>query len=74
MLIYKNRTARHKENIKAYIFGIGLLLMLGFSILTGVSSAGPIVLGSEINGNGMMEYMCLGNGCDQFNDFKWSDK
>jgi hypothetical protein len=29
-------------------------------------SAGPIVLGSEMNANGTVEYLCLGRTCEEY--------
>lgn len=59
---------RHREMIYATGFAIFLLVftvgLLGFSLLT----AGPLVLGTELNTNGMVEYLCLGRGCDHLQD------
>jgi hypothetical protein len=45
-------------------FGLFLALSVtGFAALTYMGS-GPLVLGSELNTNGKVEYLCLGSACD----------
>ncbi|MAQ71801.1 MAG: hypothetical protein CL565_06370 [Alphaproteobacteria bacterium] len=54
---------RGSEIKKATFFFMFLVFALAFTIVTAVASSGPLVLGSELNTNGMVEYLCLGNGC-----------
>tara|TARA_B100001778_G_scaffold329540_1_gene330694 strand:+ start:4467 stop:4637 length:171 start_codon:yes stop_codon:yes gene_type:complete len=45
-------------------FGLFLALSVaGFAALTYMGS-GPVILGSELNTNGKVEYLCLGSSCD----------
>lgn len=55
----------------AFFFGL-VALLAGSLIMAGLHS-GPVILGSEMNDNGMVEYLCLGNGCDTLTDMRWSD-
>lgn len=43
-------------------------LLLGFLTCLAVAwmSAGPVVLGTEMNANGSVEYLCLGTACEDF--------
>lgn len=50
-----------------------LIAIILLCILTAAGQSGPIILGSELNTNGQVEYMCLGNGCDNYRDFHWVD-
>jgi hypothetical protein len=74
ILMYEHAKAKRTEMIKAYIFGFSLLAALCAFVISGITSSGPIILGSEMNANGTTEYMCLGNGCDTYTAFQWSDK
>lgn len=49
---------------KAAIFALFLLTVLFVSVITAFSSAPTIVLGTERNTNGFVEYLCLGRGCE----------
>lgn len=51
------------ERRKAACFGVTLVLIMMVSVVTIFMSSGPIVLGSEMNTNGMVEYLCLGTSC-----------
>lgn len=48
-----------------FMFCFGLLCMFTFFVVTAFASAGPLVLGSELNTNGLVEYLCLGTDCDR---------
>lgn len=52
------------EEIKASIFGVFLCCGMVFALLAPLYVAGPIVLGTERNTNGLVEYLCLGAGCE----------
>ena len=49
---------------KATIFGACMITMVCFSLFMAVLNSNPIVLGTEINTNGQMEYLCLGRTCE----------
>lgn len=70
---YKNR-AHTRIEVQAAIFSFFIMAFLCVTIVTAFASAGPIVLGTEMNTNGMVEYMCLGNGCEGMTEFTWNDK
>ena len=55
----------------AYMFGAALMAFLFLTIFMSVASSGPLVLGRELNTNGMVEYLCLGNGCENLNALDW---
>ncbi len=46
--------------------GLFLFIVLLISIITCVllSIREPIVIGTELNGDGSVEYLCLGTGCE----------
>jgi len=72
--MYKYKTKnRAKEEVCAVLFSSFLFMFLGFAVLLAFQSSGPIVLGTELNTNGAVEYMCLGNGCENLRDFRWVD-
>lgn len=52
------------ELLKAIGFGIVLLVFFGCAVLGAFWYSGPLVLGTEINTNGLVEYLCLGRGCE----------
>jgi len=62
---------RRKELICAGVFASVLVLVLIVAISVAIVSTGPIVLGSEMNTNGMVEYLCLGRGCDAYTSMDW---
>lgn len=59
---------RHREMVYATSFailmGVFVVGLLGLSL----AAAGPVVLGTELNTNGLVEYLCLGRGCDSLQD------
>lgn len=59
---------------RVLLFAAFLILLLLSAIVLAFTSAGPIILGTELNGNGSVEYLCLGTGCESMTDFRWSDK
>ncbi|NCC22312.1 MAG: hypothetical protein EOM26_07600 [Alphaproteobacteria bacterium] len=57
------RSRRNRE----VIGGCSLLALFVVSgVLAGIAafSSGPIILGTELNTNGLVEYLCLGVGCE----------
>ncbi|MDB2683130.1 hypothetical protein N9Z27_02640 [Alphaproteobacteria bacterium] len=71
---YKHAPNRAREEVKAILFCGFLVLAVSVFLTTAFISSGPIVLGTEMNTNGKVEYMCLGTGCENLADFSWSDK
>ena len=63
MYSYHAYTAR-TEDIKIYLFGAFLMALFIGGLAVALLSSGPIVLGSEMNTNGKVEYLCLGTGCE----------
>lgn len=59
-MYYDNR----KDVRNAVLFFIALVAMFLGSLYTAAASSGPIVLGTEMNTNGLVEYLCLGSGCE----------
>lgn len=64
---------RRATELKAAVFGCFLLCLMTGLIAVSLSANGPIILGTELNTDGMVEYMCLGNGCETLRDFHWKD-
>lgn len=68
---YKGRADR----IKATIFVALIILVLAYLCFTVFAHSGPIVLGSEMNSNGQVEYMCIGRSCENLgHSFTWKDQ
>lgn len=65
--------AERKCTIAPILFGLFLITVVVLSLLSVFLNSGPIVLGSEMNTDGHVEYLCLGSGCDQLADFSWVD-
>ena len=66
----------HKERahrLKAIIFAVSIVL--AYFTFTIYTHSGPIVLGTEMNGNGQVEYMCIGRSCEDLGaNFSWKDQ
>lgn len=63
----KHRYTSHgkiNEEHKAVLFCTLMLCLVTFSFFFALTSSGPIVLGTEMNTNGMVEYLCLGTDCN----------
>lgn len=67
---YKYRSA-NRHDLKAFLFFLSLIAFMIGSIAMAFMSSGPIILGTELNTNGLVEYLCLGNGCDTLQDMDW---
>lgn len=55
-------------------FCLSLVALFVGSLTMACLNTGPIILGTEMNDNGLVEYMCLGTGCEDFTAFRWDDK
>lgn len=60
MLVGKNYS---RQVLKGQILILALLLFVLGMLVVSLLDMGPIILGSERNGNGSVEYLCLGTGC-----------
>lgn len=52
------------------------MAMLGLLVISSAMAfyqIPAVVLGTELNANGSLEYLCLGNGCETLPDFHWAD-
>jgi hypothetical protein len=70
MRLQRRNTSR--EEVKAALFAVGLMCFL-LVLVVMLFSAGPIILGTEMNTNGQVEYLCLGSGCESLYQMRWSD-
>lgn len=52
---------------KAALFAAALITFIIACVYISITSSGPIILGSEMNTNGQVEYLCLGRGCEAGN-------
>ena len=68
---YSRAYRYQKEQVKAYVFFAVLIACTLLAIILGFSSLDSIILGSELNGNGTVEYLCLGTGCDGLTRMDW---
>lgn len=66
-------TESRSVGVRHIIFCFGLLTFLAASLATAALSTGPIILGTEMNTDGLVEYLCLGNGCEDFTAIRWQD-
>lgn len=71
MCYKKHVKTRNWNNFKIAGFGLFLVVLLVLAITTAIVNSGPIILGTEMNDNGLVEYLCLGNGCDALTDMDW---
>ena len=53
------------DKLENILFLVVLLAFVSLCAMMVASSSGPIVLGTELNTNGYIEYLCLGNGCNK---------
>lgn len=76
MLRVKFRSYNGRANrIKAIIFTISIALIFAYSTFTVYTQSGPLILGTEMNSNGQVEYMCIGRSCEDIGArFSWKDQ
>lgn len=65
--------SHYRQNLCAVMFSIFLFQVALGSIVLMMMSMDPVILGTEMNTNGMVEYLCLGNGCESYRDMYWKD-
>ena len=68
-----HRKHRFRTQTKALLFSGGLLSLMMMSVGVMSYSLPAIVIGSELNANGSVEYLFLGSGCASLPDFHWAD-
>ena len=68
---YYNAQRRDAYKGAALVSCLLVLLVVFFAMAL---SSGPIILGTEMNANGSVEYLCLGASCEDMNAMRWSDK
>ena len=59
------------ETLKAAAFTSFLLLWMLVSVASAVSSIDRFVLATEMNTNGLVEYLCLGADCENLTAMDW---
>lgn len=60
------------EFIYAIIFAIAIFAVIfGLAFLGFANASTPLILGSELNGDGTVEYLCLGSSCDNLTKMDW---
>ena len=62
---------RKRETIRASLFGAGLFACVVFSFIVAFNSMDSVILGTELNANGMVEYLCLGADCENLQNMNW---
>lgn len=71
MSVYaRARTKPVNEATKAAIFAVFVVSLLLVSMVMALTS-GPIIVGTEMNTNGLVEYLCLGSGCENLYPMNW---
>lgn len=56
--------SRSREQLYAVSFGILLAISMISFFVFALLSVDTLVLGTEMNANGTVEYLCLGTGCE----------
>jgi hypothetical protein len=68
---YKYYKRQRAEQVKAVLFAGMLAVILGVCLSVSIASADPYILGTEMNSNGTLEYLCLGSGCETLTAMDW---
>ena len=64
------KRAQTPEIIGGMFILFGSILLLAVCMFISLSS-GPIILGTEKNTNGLVQYLCLGSGCEDLPSVDW---
>ena len=64
MMIYTHIRRRRQEK-RAMLFCFALAVVFISSLLFSIRSSGPLILGSEMNTDGRVEYLCLFGDCNR---------
>lgn len=62
---YSQEETRLSTHVCAMVFGVMVLLLCMGGLVGAFMSTGPLVLGTEMNTNGSVEYLCLGTDCER---------
>ena len=65
------RTHRARTEVKAMVFAVLLVSCLVLSIIMSMTSVQSLVLGTELNSDGTVEYLCLGTACENMTAMDW---
>lgn len=61
-----------RELLSASLFTFGLVVFISVMVYLSITSVSDsFILGSELNGDGTVEYMCLGTHCEDLNRMDW---
>ncbi len=66
---YQHKSSR--TELKAAVFALFLCLCLITVISLSIVNMGPLIIGTEMNANGTVEYLCLGNHCENLTPMDW---
>ena len=66
--VFDGYASYKREQLSAALFGLVSVAFLCAMMVVIFSSSGPLVVGTEINPNGSLEYLCLGRGCEDLNN------
>lgn len=64
---------RQTIRLRHIAFCFSLIALFVGSLVMACLNTGPVILGTEMNDNGLVEYLCLGNGCENFTAMRWND-
>ena len=59
------KTYGYTREQKSILFAMFLMTIFAMALLVSFRASGPLVLGSEMNTNGLVEYLCLGKDCNK---------
>lgn len=62
--MHKLYKVRRRTIWQASLFGAGLGMVVIVSFCALFLNMPQVILGTEMNTNGMVEYLCLGSGCE----------
>lgn len=71
-MIHKKRYIDHTLQ-RACLFSLSLVMAAFLSVGSAAYHTPAFVVGSELNADGSVEYLCLGMGCDALPRFYWAD-
>lgn len=72
LVSYASMLGRYtRTEVKAAVFGVALCALFFITVGLSIIMSGPIIMGSELNPNGTVEYLCLGSGCENLMQMNW---
>lgn len=69
--IERYQARRRRNTFKVFSMAALLVVVLLSVFVALFVNSGPIILGTEMNTNGLVEYLCIGNGCEDLTDMDW---